>query len=277
MNFEDLQNEGNSSLRRNQSQTPSQAVASGIFQINTAVAGFRRLVDAVGTSKDTSQHRQKLHSMRQRIGQLVKETSVKLKALSDSARVTGVNPNKKIEDAKLARDFQATLQDFQKVQQLAAERESAYAPISHSPLPTSSNSDEQQGLDPDQERRFFLGKQMRQEVLLLGNEIVYNEAIIEEREQGIKDIQEEIGQSNEIFRDLAVLVHGQGVVIDDISSNMESSYTATTQAKTQLSKADKSVKSRSSWVRCSHPNVLIKSLLSKESISGADKSNTRAW
>lgn len=53
----------------------------------------------------------------------------------------------------------------------------------------------------------------RQEVLLLDNEIIFNEAIIEEREQGIQEIQQQIDQVNEIFKDLAVLVHDQGVVI----------------------------------------------------------------
>lgn len=36
--------------------------------------------------------------------------------------------NKKVEDAKLARDFQTVLQEFQKIQQLASERESTYSP-----------------------------------------------------------------------------------------------------------------------------------------------------
>lgn len=53
----------------------------------------------------------------------------------------------------------------------------------------------------------------RQEVLLLDNEIVFNEAIIEEREQGIQEIQQQIGEVNEIFKDLAVLVHEQGAMI----------------------------------------------------------------
>lgn len=53
----------------------------------------------------------------------------------------------------------------------------------------------------------------RQEVLLLDNEIVFNEAIIDEREQGIQEIQQQIGEVNEIFKDLAVLVHDQGVMI----------------------------------------------------------------
>lgn len=53
----------------------------------------------------------------------------------------------------------------------------------------------------------------RQEVLLLDNEIAFNEAIIEEREQGIHEIQQQIGEVNEIFKDLAVLVHEQGAMI----------------------------------------------------------------
>lgn len=129
----------------------------------------------------------------------------------------------------------------------------------------------------------------RQDVVLFDNEIVFNESIIEEREQGIKEIQHQISEVNEIFKDLAVLVHEQGVMIgkpcvinnnyhfffksflaffvkifaysirtmsimcsfifsDDISSNIESSHTATTQASSQLHKASKSQKSSSSLV-----------------------------
>lgn len=48
---------------------------------------------------------------------------------------------------------------------------------------------------------------------MLDNEIVFNEAIIEERDQGIKEVQQQIGEVNEIFKDLAVLVHDQGAII----------------------------------------------------------------
>lgn len=58
-----------------------------------------------------------------------------------------------------------------------------------------------------------MGYSFRQELILLDNEIAFNEAMIEERDQGIREIEEQIGQANEIFRDLAVLVHEQGVII----------------------------------------------------------------
>lgn len=44
----------------NGKQDPTQAVASGIFQINTAVSTFQRLVNTLGTPKDTPELREKL-------------------------------------------------------------------------------------------------------------------------------------------------------------------------------------------------------------------------
>lgn len=51
----------------------------------------------------------------------------------------------------------------------------------------------------------------------MDNEIAFNEAVIEEREQGIQEIQNQIGEVNEIFKDLAVLVHEQGAMIGKLS------------------------------------------------------------
>ncbi|KAM7275515.1 hypothetical protein ACFE04_017381 [Oxalis oulophora] len=248
MSFQDVQGFGSTSAStlRSTKTSPSQEVAAGIFKINTAVSSFRRLVDAVGTAKDTPDHRLKLHNTRQRILQLVKETSAKLKALSESDHQSNVNPSKKIEDAKLARDFQITLQEFQKVQQLASERESTYSPALP-PQSTTFDSGDQSTPTIDEDQRPLMMEQKRVEILLLDNEISFNEAMIEEREQGIREIEQQIGETNEIFRDLAVLVHDQGVVIDDIHSNIENSAGATTQANVLLAKASKSTKIKSSW------------------------------
>lgn len=51
----------------------------------------------------------------------------------------------------------------------------------------------------------------------MDNEISFNEAIIDERDQGIEEIQNQIGEVNEIFKDLAVLVHEQGAMIGENS------------------------------------------------------------
>jgi len=228
----------------------SQAVASGVFQINTAVATFQRLVNTLGTPKDTPDLRDRIHKTRQHITQLVKDTSDKLKQASEADHRVEVSATKKIADAKLAKDFQAVLKEFQKAQRLAVEREAAYAPfITQAGLPQSYNSNEvNNGADKLAEQRTQLLESRRQELVFLDNEIVFNEAIIEERDQGIQEIQHQITEVNEIFKDLAVLVHDQGAMIDDIDSHIENAVVATSQAKGQLSKAAKTQKSNSSLI-----------------------------
>ena len=63
MSFQDLEAGRPLSSRRdrvNGKQDSTQAVASGIFQINTAVSTFQRLVNTLGTPKDTPELREKL-------------------------------------------------------------------------------------------------------------------------------------------------------------------------------------------------------------------------
>lgn len=225
----------------------SRALVAGIFQINTAVASFIRLVNTVGTPKDTLHLRHKLRQSRLHITHLVKETSEKLKQAIEIDQHTEVSAAKKIADAKLAKDFKSVLREFQKAQRLAAERETAYAPIVEEVLPsrnTISELDVSSSWSPEQVS--LLEESKRQEVLLVENEISLNEAIIEERDEGIREIQQQIGEVNEIFKDLAVLVHEQGTMIDDVSSNIGNAHSATEQATFQITEASKTQKSISS-------------------------------
>ncbi|XP_022746511.1 syntaxin-22-like [Durio zibethinus] len=228
----------------------SQSVAAGIFKIRTAILAFDRLVNSLGTPKDTSELRDKLHKTRLHIGQLVKETSAKLREASEDDQDAEVSPLKKIADAKLAKDLQLALKDFQKAQRLAAERETAYTPfVPKEVLPPSYAAHEVEISSSKSQEQQTLLVAKRQEVILLDNEITFNEAIIEERDQGIKEIQQQISEVNEIFKDLAVLVHEQGAMIDDIGSNIENSHSATVQATSHLKKAAKIQRANSS-TRC---------------------------
>ncbi|KAF5450667.1 hypothetical protein F2P56_030997 [Juglans regia] len=130
-----------------QQQDPSQALASGIFQINTAVSSFSRLVNSLGTPKDTLELRDRLYKARLHIGGLVRDTSAKLKQASGTDQHLEVSAAKKITDAKLAKDFQSVLKEFQKVQKLAVEREATYAPfVPKEGLPSSSDAHEREDM-----------------------------------------------------------------------------------------------------------------------------------
>ncbi|KAM1254343.1 syntaxin-22-like [Malus sylvestris] len=243
-----IQNQQQQQNRNQYLYEPSQALSAGIFQINTAVSTYYRLVNSLGTPKDTLQLRDKLHKTRAHIGQLVKDTSDKLKQASETDHHAQVTVVKKITDAKLAKDFQAVLKEFQKAQRLAAERETTYAPfVPKDVLPSSHPAHEQEmSSSRSSKQQTLLLESKRQEVVLADNEIAFNEAIIEEREQGIQEIQQQISEVNEIFKDLAVLVHDQGAIIDDIGSNIENSHAATVQATSHLVKASKTQRSNSS-------------------------------
>uniref|UniRef100_A0A3Q7HV72 t-SNARE coiled-coil homology domain-containing protein n=1 Tax=Solanum lycopersicum TaxID=4081 RepID=A0A3Q7HV72_SOLLC len=230
-----------------------QSIVVGVFQINTALTNFQRLVNTLGTPKDTLQLRHKLHSTRQQIAELIKETSANLKQAIGSNRHSQSSVTKKIANAKLAKDFQSVLKKFQRAQQLAAQREAAFTPsisqeinssrsieiqISSSISPESSSIllESKSSFAHGEPWLYFYG---RQDVVQLEHEIVFNKAIIEEREQGMIEIQQQIGELNEMFKDLALLVHEQGTMLDDISSNIGSSHDATAQAAKQLTKASK--------------------------------------
>merc|ERR1711869_1080 len=96
-------------------------------------------------------------------------------------------------------------------------------------------------LGDEQEKASLLEEQQRQEQqqAMLENEMEYRQAVIEERDEGIEAIQNSIGEVNEIFQDLAVLIDQQGGQIDDIENNIVATAVRTQQANEELVKAER--------------------------------------
>jgi syntaxin 7 len=174
----------------------SRVVASAIFQATTIVTSFKRLVDALGTPKDTRDLRMRLHRQRDSLGQIAKDTTAAVKRLSDLVGNGG--PGAKATQTKLVKDFQAVLKEFQKAQRLCAEREAAFIPqggagSSSGPQPFDGITGSYQRSESI-EKTGLLNETQRLETLQLDGEIDYNNALIEEREAGIAEIQSQIGE-----------------------------------------------------------------------------------
>jgi hypothetical protein len=75
-------------------------------------------------------------------------------------------------------------------------------------LRNDHNEDED---DEDSEKHPLMANQHQQlqQMRVLDNEIEYNEAIIQEREEDLRQIERSIMEVNEIFRDLGTLVNEQ--------------------------------------------------------------------
>lgn len=238
MSFEDI--ETGAGAAGFPKQERSDVVAAGIFRINTSVSTYKRLVNQLGTPRDNHGLREKLHATEQKISLLVEETVAKLKEANETDHQTSASTSKKVRDAKLAKDFQAVLLEFQSAQKAAQTRQRKYAPV----LPPVSSLPELESSGREEEAAL-----LRQRLVVEANEseVMFNAVVIEEREQGIQEIQQQIGEVSEIFKDLAQIVANQGYVIDDIEANIESSASSTVQANIHLARAAKSHKSSEYW------------------------------
>ena len=227
----------------------SKKVQGLIFQMTTSVSSFKRAVDSLGTGKDTKELRGKLNKQRESIGRVAKECSLAVKRLAqsvtnsdDDGRTTHVAQHQ-----KLVKDFHVVLKDFQKAQRTCAERESTFLPQrdpARSPSRTYGAAEDteqtRESYSGAQEQQALLLDSRRQELMSNEGEMEYNNALIAEREQGIQEIQQQIGEVNEIFQDLALLVNEQGTQIDNIQTNVESAAESTTRGVRELGRAARS-------------------------------------
>lgn len=139
-------------------------------------------------------------------------------------------PSQKWTQQKLSTEFRSTLEEFQTVQRRALEKQRASAVAARSAVdeaehPTEGGAQQQQQLLEEQPRLANQG------------EVDFQEALIIERESEIRNIEQSVGELNELFRDVAHIVTEQGQVLDTISSNVENVHDSTGGANTELRSA----------------------------------------
>lgn len=128
------------------------------------------------------------------------------------------------------------LDRFQQLQRLSAEKSREF--VARAKV-ISQQLDEDGNFDSSDAAPLIREESKRQQELIrLDNEIEYNEGIIMEREQSIKEIEGAIHEVNEMFRDLGSLVVEQQGMIDNIESNIESTAVRTGDANLELQSAN---------------------------------------
>lgn len=240
----------------------ARAVSSLVFQMTTHVSAFRRSVDVLGTGKDTRELRAQLHDQRERLGVMARDASLAVKRLAQAVtNASDVDEETRAEHAgrhqKLVKDFHGVLKDFQKAQRTCAERESTFLPQKAKGRANYGTMDDDGGAEEAGQALLQEQRQEQQDFAQVDGELEYNNALIEERERGIMEIQQQIGEVNEIFQDLAVLVNEQGAMIDDIEANIVSTAVRTKDAQKELTKADKSQRAARNRLICIVIAVLV--------------------
>ncbi|KAA1129976.1 hypothetical protein PGTUg99_004882 [Puccinia graminis f. sp. tritici] len=238
-------------------QNLANKVSTHIFRINSNVSGLQKLIDLLGSSRDTSDIRKKLHDLTESTREFIKNSSSDAKKLA-SWQVTD---SYKIEQQKVSRDYASSIQAFQRVSRLSVERQKQFVdrvkssnvvsspskhgriasqdiePESHELSETRPQFQQQQQLQLQQQLQKPTQRQQDEEEVIPDYELDYQEALIEERENEIREIEVGINELNQIFRDLGTIVQEQGGNIDNIESNVHRINNDMSGAVTELHQA----------------------------------------
>lgn len=131
---------------------------------------------------------------------------------------------------KLKQEAKASLTEFQRLQQQAIDKQRASAAAAREAIEEAPQSQQQQQLQLQQ-------SQANQ------SEVDFQESLIIEREAEIRNIEQSVGELNELFRDVAHMVREQGEQLDTIEGNVVDTRDHTKNAAQQLNTASRHQKS----------------------------------
>ncbi|KAL9710913.1 SNAP receptor [Leucoagaricus gongylophorus] len=198
------------------------------FKMNANVQGILKLVDQLGTPKDSANLRKTLHDLTESTRAMAKRGSEDLKQLSN---LQSTLPNQKTALQKISHDFQISLVAFQRAQQVSAEKQRTV--VQGVKLAVEDEYHDTNEPEPSQEQRQAQILQSQ----LSPHELAYQESLIQEREAEIREIETGIHELAEIFQDLGTLVNQQGTMIDNIELNISSVAADTGAAAEELTTA----------------------------------------
>ncbi|KAF8158501.1 t-SNARE [Crassisporium funariophilum] len=213
-------------------QSLQSSLSLQVFKMGANVQGILKLVDQLGTGKDSATLRKSLHDLTETTRAMAKRGSEDLKKLS---ALQATLPHQKTALVKTSHDLQMSLVAFQRAQQVSAERQRTVVQGVKLAVDDEqnhpSNPDEPEPTPQEQRQAQILQAQ------LSPHELAYQESLIQEREAEIREIETGIHELHEIFQDLGTLVNQQGSMIDNIELNISSVAVDTGDASRELTTA----------------------------------------
>jgi len=209
----------------------SDRVGENINILLTAHEQVQKLAQIVGTSSDNKRVREQLSGQISKATNLLGETQQTIKRLESITSTSSRDKKQKVK--KLATDFEEKFNaPFNLLIQQAKERLEL-------PLNGNVKGKETTEYYRDEDKESLLVRRQEQEFQQLEDDSSFQDSIIKEREREIKDIQVQMIQVNEIFKDLAKLVEDQGEMIDNIQTNISHASANVESAADEVSEANK--------------------------------------
>ncbi|KAJ6239833.1 hypothetical protein M0813_24753 [Anaeramoeba flamelloides] len=213
MSFEDqLTGGGNQSTRTTEKKKVSkfekhyQNIVKGTHSIAQSINRLQTMGNNIGRNQDTENYRKRIQQLISSIETLIEDTTREWKTIKNI-----MTNNEKHKVDKLENFWEEIKGNFKKMKRDLEKKQREYIPKQEVSLDDSQEDNLEKNLLEKQER----------EMVQLGNQIEYQNDIINEREEGILEIEAAVTDVNEMMRDIASMVHEQGKGIELIADNVE--------------------------------------------------------
>ncbi|KAH6651559.1 t-SNARE [Truncatella angustata] len=192
----------------------SQTLMNTLFHLQGNNAKLRTEINRLGSRQDNPRLRERVQALLEESRDKFKDIGEGVKKLQSSWGPDDVTPTQRYSQQKLAREFAASLKEFQTLQRTALEKLNASVTAARAALDTDAPSDAQADRDELQ-----LLQQQEQVHLAPQDDVDFQDALIAEREEEIRQIEEGVGDLNVLFRQVAQIVGEQGEQLETIESN----------------------------------------------------------
>ncbi|CAL8248136.1 unnamed protein product [Lota lota] len=217
----------------------TQTCSSNIQKITQNTGQIKSLLYQMGTGRETPELQDRLQQLQHYTNQLAKETNKHLKELGSFPPPLSPSEQRqqKIQKERLMNDFSAALNNFQTIQRRVAEKQRetvARARAGSRLMGDGCNVEEQLVTFEKDDEDSAQQDQAQTELAPITEEDL---EIIKEKETNIRQLEADIMDVNQIFKDLALMIHDQGEIIDSIEANVESAEVHVDRGATQLQRA----------------------------------------
>jgi len=223
------------------------SISGKIFIINKNVSKLETLSKSID-DYDEKNCESKIHTLSQESNQLAKDIKNIFQEISDFTRTSrydqyDINKQRQYNllQNKLRKEFENSLSRYHAIQNVVSLKMKAFIQkekeeSSFHELSSTGNI----SFEIDDDRDNLIEENNKTQQLMV-HELDLEEA--KEREARLVQIEEDILNVNEIFRDLAVIVHEQGEAIDSIESHIEHAAIHVEHGNQQLTRASSYQKS----------------------------------
>lgn len=196
----------------------TEMISGGIQRMVLNVSQIDGMNGLIGTASDNPELRDRLHKLQHETNQLAHKISQQIKELTNvlPSQIPEEQRQRKLHKEKLMDEFTTVLKNFQSSQrrQKDKEKEAIQRTKSKATSPTDPYAEEELANG----QMVGVGSAKQQTSISVEDDF----ELLQDRERNVRQLEADITDVNQIFKDLSVLVHEQGEVIDCIEANVES-------------------------------------------------------